>query len=175
MNIKDSYLKDILNSDLELIFKWRNQEHIRNSMFSTNKIKWEEHCQWHEKCGKDKTREDKIFVYKGKPVGVVSFVDINNEDGKCFWGFYIGTEQKEPGLGKKMACTALDYIFEKYNLKVIIGEVLENNICSINFHEKVGFEYKHLARKIVWQDTLVGVLRFELEKEKWLVIRTSII
>ena len=39
-------LRPVQKSDIELIFKWSNDEEVRKNSFHTETIKWEEHVKW---------------------------------------------------------------------------------------------------------------------------------
>lgn len=141
MNILQAVrLKPISADDLELVYSWRNQKHIREVMFNDQPICWEDHIAWFNRLEKAADRISLIYYLRNNPLGIVNFsLDIENE--KCYWGFYIGNKAAPKGAGTIMGVAALDYIFKETNIRNVIGEVLDFNKKSLIFHEKLGFTY----------------------------------
>jgi len=165
-------LRDIQQEDLAMIRKWRNSEHIRNNMYNDQIISWEEHLTWFNSL---KNRPDsiyKLFVYAGNPIGVVSFTNIDNKNGICFWGFYIGSERAEKGSGSIMGFLGLEYAFEMMRIRKLCGEAFAFNQPSIDFHHKLGFNQEGLfIGHILKNEVCENIIRFALFREKWLEIK----
>jgi UDP-4-amino-4,6-dideoxy-N-acetyl-beta-L-altrosamine N-acetyltransferase len=128
----------INKSHLKTILIWRNSEVVRYSMFSQQKISWEEHVDWFKKIYSSQL--EKWFLYideKRVPSGVVYFkeIDVNK---KADWGFYANPEA-ESGTGMRMSLEAINYAFFEMGLEKIESSVLISNQRSIAMHEKVGF------------------------------------
>lgn len=132
-------LRNIRESDLKLILKWRNHPSVRLCMFSQDEIQYEAHKAWFEK--EKNSRNSKWLIYKdkeGNPLGVVSFTQIDTHSNHAFWGFYKDP-LSPPGTGKIMCNEALIYCFDILGLNKINAEVLESNVVSQKFHESLGF------------------------------------
>lgn len=153
MNIENrAILKDIQFEDLPLVLRWRNQDHIRNVMFSGDIILMEQHKMWFEKLQNTNIAVSKIFYFDEVPHGVVNINHINHVHNSCEWGFYIGAASAQRGLGTILGYAALNYIFKELHIRKVNAEVLENNSTSRIFHEKLGFTHDGTLRKHIFKD-----------------------
>jgi UDP-4-amino-4,6-dideoxy-N-acetyl-beta-L-altrosamine N-acetyltransferase len=160
-------LKEISDKDLPLVLSWRNQEKIKNVMINDKNVSWDEHLAWFENL---KDNEDIIvllFSLDDRPLGLVNFkVDRLNE--KCEWGFYIGAQDAPKGAGKLMGFAALNYLFNQLNVRKVCAEVLEHNIKSLTFHEKMGFSIEgKLVKHLRKNNQFIDVYLLGLFKEQW--------
>ncbi len=168
-------IRGIDRSDLETLFAWRNSERVRANMYSDHIIKKEEHQAWLEKAV---TRQDAIYLifeYHGQPIGFTSYVDINECDGTCFSGAYIGEEQILPGAGVLMSFFCTSYIFEVENMRKVSIEVFAFNKAAITYQKKLGFVQegyfvKHKLKNGEYQD----IVRMALFKDAWLQSKDKI-
>ena len=159
-------LKEI---DLSLVFQWRNDASIRNSMFSQNKITWDEHLAWFNKLQLDKSK--KWLIYKNQAnqeSGVVYFKEIDDFQKTAFWGFYTSPDGM-PGSGTRMAVEALNMAFNELGLKKLSADVLDTNIKSITFHKKIGFIEEGCFRQQFYDGKQrINVVRFGMLASEWL-------
>jgi UDP-4-amino-4,6-dideoxy-N-acetyl-beta-L-altrosamine N-acetyltransferase len=166
--VQDYSLDNVREEDLPLILKWRNSDHIRKFMYSDHKISEKEHYDWYRNLKNDSTKIYKVFKIKVNSVGMIYFTDIDWKNGVCKWGFYLGEENLPKGTGTIMGIVGLEYAFKKLNLRKICGEVLDFNIPSIRFHEKLGFkEEGRLVKHVYKNNKLTDVLLFGLLSEDW--------
>jgi UDP-4-amino-4,6-dideoxy-N-acetyl-beta-L-altrosamine N-acetyltransferase len=166
MNILEvARLKPISSEDLELIYSWRNQKHIRDVMFNDQPIGWEDHLAWFEKLEKVHEKMSLLFYLRNTPLGIVNFsLDLANE--KCEWGFYIGNKEAPKGAGTIMGVAALNFIFKEINIRKVIGEVLDFNKKSLIFHEKLGFSFEGKSA-INRNGKNTNIHRFAINKQEW--------
>ncbi|UNL84774.1 UDP-4-amino-4,6-dideoxy-N-acetyl-beta-L-altrosamine N-acetyltransferase [Priestia koreensis] len=161
-------LEDLQTCHLSLIWKWRNQEHIRSMMYNSNFISWSEHIQWYEAYQLQSKSIVKIFTFKGKPLGMVSINQINDNDRSCYWGFYIGEKDSPKGLGIFMGYLGLDFIFDVLKLQVVYGEVITFNEKSRLFHQKLGFSLeKHIEKSLTERNEVVNIFLMAITKDEW--------
>lgn len=161
-------LENISETDLELVLKWRNTEAIRKCMVNDQIISWEDHCKWFENLCNKSDREFLIFSINGEKTGVVSFVDIDLDNKKCHWGFYIGNVKAPHGAGSIMAYHALNYIFGKYGLHNINSEVFQFNKTSLIFHEKLRFKKMGvLEDELLREDHYQNLVLYSLFRDDW--------
>ena len=129
----------INKTHLKTILIWRNSGVVRYSMFSQQKISWEEHLNWFKKIHSSQLEKWFLFVNEKKvPSGVVYFKEIDLNKKKAEWGFYANPEA-ESGTGMRMSLEAINYAFLEMGLEKIESSVLMSNQRSIAMHEKVGF------------------------------------
>ncbi|APY07194.1 GNAT family N-acetyltransferase [Winogradskyella sp. J14-2] len=66
----------------------------------------------------------------------------NPEDNQTDIGFRFFEDMWNRGYATESARACLDYCFERYNLKQIIGRAMKVNLNSIKVLEKIGLKYK---------------------------------
>ncbi|MEI7200955.1 UDP-4-amino-4,6-dideoxy-N-acetyl-beta-L-altrosamine N-acetyltransferase [Pectobacterium parvum] len=160
-------LRNIEDSELELILSWRNDPLIRKNMYNTNVISLDEHLKWWE--GIKISPHYKYFMYEisDKAEGVVAFTNIDSINLHSFWAFY--SSPKAPrGVGAKMEYRALEYAFEKLNLNKLSCEVLDYNISVVNLHKKFGFVQEGLFRDHhLYDNEYHDIYRLGIMKSEW--------
>ena len=162
-------LRPIEWDDLEKILKWRNSERIRANMYTDHIISLEEHRAWFERSKLQTTSVYLVFDVQDQPAGLVYFTDIDKNNSKSHWGFYLGEENIPRGSGTVMGVLGLDYAFTQLKIRKLCGEAFAFNDASIRFHKRLGFSeegrfIKHVLRRGVYED----VVSFALFREDWL-------
>lgn len=172
-------LKNITENDLSNIFNWRNRAPIREVMFNSEVILWEQHCQWFHKLQENDLAITKIFYFDSVPYGVLNIHKKDQENGICEWGFYLGPSSTPKGMGTILGYTALNYIFNELYIRKVSAQVFDYNQSSINYHQKMGFTEEGRLRKHIWKkERYIDILLYGLLRSEWeehsLVIRNSI-
>jgi UDP-4-amino-4,6-dideoxy-N-acetyl-beta-L-altrosamine N-acetyltransferase len=155
-------------SDLNQVLAWRNSESIRAVSFHDHIISLEEHLVWFRRVQSQDNSRHLIFEFGGDPAGVVNVTQINQLNGTCYWGFYIGPDMMRPGMGTAMGIASLNYIFGDMQIRKLCSEVLAGNEASIGFHEKLGFSREGLLREHVMKNAeYVDVICFGIFQREW--------
>ena len=162
-------LRPIISDDLEKILSWRNSERIRVNMYSDHSISLSEHTAWFERLQLQETSKFLLFEAVERPAGLVYFTDIDAENNRSHWGFYLGEENLPRGYGSALGTMGLEYAFNNLNIRKLCGEAFAFNDASIRFHEKFGFAVegrfvKHVLKRGVYED----VISFALFRESWI-------
>lgn len=147
MLIENMKLKDVTEEHLKIIFKWRNEKSIREVMYNSDQILWENHLEWFQSILKNSRKYQKIFYYNEIPYGIANFTLNDCEASVGEWGFYIGERKAPKGLGTGLAYKMLEFLFEDLKIRKICAEVIDFNERSIYFHKKVGFKQEGILRK----------------------------
>lgn len=164
----DFRLRDMENADLPVVWKWRNAEHIRTHMYNNQFIPWEDHVAWFEREQSKPSSVSKVLIHQDRPLGVVRFTNIDHENETCKWGFYIGEKDGPKGSGTIMGILALDFIFETYPIRKVCAEVLDFNMVSLRYHEKLGFKQEgRLLQHMKREGLLIDVIPMGLFKNQW--------
>ncbi|MGE5701489.1 MAG: UDP-4-amino-4,6-dideoxy-N-acetyl-beta-L-altrosamine N-acetyltransferase [Clostridia bacterium] len=173
MAIREDYLlREMEESDLELVLHWRNSERIRASMYTDKIISWEDHCAWFSRMRENNGIDYRIFEYLGRPIGLVNFTGIDRENRKCHWGFYLGETDVPRGIGTVMGYLGLEYAFESLLLRKICGEAFSFNQASINYHKRLGFREEGLfVKHILKSGNYEDVVSFALFQDEWIKIK----
>ena len=168
LNINDYDLVDFSNAYSELVYHWRNSEHVRRYMFNDLPISIEEHLHWVQKSLTNNTSCLKLLLFQSVPIGYVGFTQIDTTSGRCNWGFYIGSSDAPKGSGMIMGILSLTYIFENVGLHKVCSEVLAYNTRSIAYHQRLGFiEEGRLHEHILRDDHYEDVILMALFRSKW--------
>lgn len=133
------HIRPIEREDLDLLFKWRNDESIFSQLgggyFPTSKT---EMSKWMDNFSKpDKQNLRFLIQYKETRVGFISLSNINYINGTSELGIYIGEKNFE---GKGIASSSLKLIEtfarDYLNLRKIKLLVNDNNKAAIKLYEK---------------------------------------
>ncbi len=133
-------IRPMAEEDLDLVLVWRNSERIRAVSYTDHVIGIEEHRAWFERADAGQSTLPLVFECEGRPVGVVNATAVDRGQGSCTWGFYIGAEDAPRGAGRAMGYCALEYLFERIDLRTVRGEALASNEVSIRWQQGLGFE-----------------------------------
>lgn len=160
-------LRALNEDDLEMVLEWRNHPEVRRYMYSSEIINLSEHTAWFQMaCNSDNLH---LFVYEenNKSKGFVK-LKVIDEGGKIAeWGFYLSPNASK-GTGVSLGNATLNYAFNVLKLHKIFGEVLEFNVRSLRFHERMGFK-----RECVFEnhhhdgESYHSVVSFSLMADDW--------
>jgi spore coat polysaccharide biosynthesis protein SpsF len=135
-------LRPIKDEDCTLLFKWANDEDVRENSLDSRKIKWKQHKSWFNQ--KLTSSFSKIFIleYNDLPVGQIRY-DLN-ANGIWDIDYSIDKNYRGLGFGRKMV---------ELSLHKITGEkravVQSNNIASRKVFEHLGFEISKSDDEII--------------------------
>jgi hypothetical protein len=156
--------------DLELVRTWRNQDEIRNNMYTNHIISPEEHLAWYQKISKGPGVRYWIFSADGmEKIGLVHLYDIDLKNRRAFWGIYLGNLSSQgKGIGSRVEFAVLDYVFFALNLNKLNCEVLAFNKSAINFYKKFGFKEEGDFKQHIFRDgRFYDVVRLTMLKQEW--------
>ncbi|GAB2719769.1 UDP-4-amino-4,6-dideoxy-N-acetyl-beta-L-altrosamine N-acetyltransferase [Paenibacillus thermoaerophilus] len=166
--LEKARLEDMNSSHSDIVLNWRNQKHIREVMFHDRMISPEEHRTWFDRVQQDKQTIVKIFYLENNPVGVVNFTNIDAENRKCNWGFYIGDPNAPKGSGTLMGYLSLDFVFEELNLHKLCAEIIGFNARSLHYHEQFGFRTEGILKEhILKNNQYADVIVMAIFDKEW--------
>ena len=152
---------------IEMTLRWRVQPEVTRYMLSDIVYDLENQKKWFEKVSNDPTMKYWVISYNGKPVGVFNLADLDIQNQCCSVGYYIGDPEYR-AIGFFIPPYLYNYVFSKYGLQKITGEVLDGNINVMKMHEMHGWrKIKILKDKILKYDQLHDVHICELLASKW--------
>jgi UDP-4-amino-4,6-dideoxy-N-acetyl-beta-L-altrosamine N-acetyltransferase len=159
-----------LDKEIQLqVLKIRNEDHIKEWMFTQMEIKEEEHLSWIERLKKDETQKSFVIVNENsKPLGNINLKKIDKVNKNAELGFYKSQNSKEKGLMYKSLSTIINYSFDIIGLEKIYTEVFYFFTKSINLHKRLLFvEEGYLRSHIIIRGHRIGVHLYGLLKEEW--------
>lgn len=153
--------REIKISDAETILNWRTSERVTKFMNTDIKYDLTQQVKWLHKSFYIPTFYHWIIQYGGKDVGLLNFIDWQQDKKTTSWGFYIG-EEEALGIGGLVAPYFYNFAFEFLRVNKILAEVFYNNIDLINLHLKQGYSFNikksHIIKKNGQEIVVLGML-----------------
>ena len=124
-------------TDVDLLFKWTNDELVRSQSFSSAVIPYADHCVWFQRKVEDKNSFFFIVEQDDNKVGLIRF-DMNN--GTATIGVSIDKEFRGKGLGAEIINLGVQSYFKENDFP-ILASIKKVNMASVKSFEKAGFQY----------------------------------
>lgn len=140
-------LREISVYDLQLIRFWRNKNHVRNQMNSSDLINSKDQKKWFLSLNK---KNNHIFIYSEGDIDVgVVVCKITDVSKKIFdIGIYCGNEEY---LGSPINFISIikihDYAFIKLDLNKCITSIKNDNYSVIKMDKRIGYRFKKNINK----------------------------
>ena len=168
--MKKDTLRRMNEADLEQVLSWRNSYSVRENMFNQHKISYEEHEEWFRNLSAYPDQHH-LLVFE-KMSGICGFISFEQSQyGYATWGFYKAPESGR-GVGFDMCTEALSYAFDKIEVNKVVGQVIDFNVKSIDFHKKIGFKQESELREHYFRsDKYYNILSFGLLKAEWVQMK----
>jgi len=161
------YLRRVSKDDLDCYYRWYRDPEIQRFMANPN---------WDPNRSRDDYRHvflQKHLIQTGTsmtlticlsldktPVGLVSYFEIDRENGCCELGVIVGEKDHwRKGIASSAIRLATSYIFDTAGLTAIYCNILEENRPSISLFEKCGFLFREVT-----VDSGIEFLRYQFRK-----------
>ncbi|WP_100655834.1 GNAT family N-acetyltransferase [Alteromonas flava] len=138
-------LRNVEVSDLEQLRAWRNSEHVKRFMLTTNNISCEQQHAWFEHIGRATNQIHFVIEYRGGAIGSCNIktrgqgVDINNAE-HFELGLYIGDQRYAGNLVAFSPTLVMnDYCFSELNAKLLHAVVKSDNVAALRYNEQLGY------------------------------------
>lgn len=139
--------------DLEQVLAWRNSDRIRSVMFTNHKISMQEHLTWFERIKKQEILTHFIFAYRNRPIGYISYIDIDRINGTCSSGTYLGEQAEIPKLaGIALEYFTTEYAFENLGMRKIWAYCFAYNKKILKLNKLFGCKQEGYLKKHVIKD-----------------------
>ena len=172
LNLKESSL-----NDLKKIREIRNDIKIRKNMVNNKIISYKDHLKWCDEVCNSKITFFYIIKYKNQIIGGLGLKNYNNKLNFAEWSFYVSPKKIFIGLGATLEFKAIDYLFEKYELKKLYCYVLGHNLDVIKLHTRFGFDriaFEQYISNIYLEKNIEKSVYFSLDRNKWNKLSKSI-
>ena len=144
------WLRKVKPCDMDLLFRWANDETVRANAFHTEKIPYENHVQWFEKMMADATVYQYILCDGTVSVGQIR---LTVEEGEALIDYSVAPAYRGKGYGAellRLLCQQLD-IDKITSVTKLIGQVKYQNQASAKVFEKSGFRKTMLPAYIQYE------------------------
>jgi hypothetical protein len=99
---------------------------------------------------------------------IIQIVEIDDANKRCRWMLRSGTDISRFSLSATLGFLALEYAFEKLQMRKVHVELCADEIQLLEIHRKLGFcEEGRLVRHIVKSDKAWDVILLAHFKESW--------
>lgn len=155
----------------EKVRQWRNSDHVRYSMLSSENITAAQHKKWISWLAAHPERQVVRITFENKiPFGVITLKDIDRNSSRSDWGIYIGdTDFLGRGLARIMLFDLLTWAFDGEKLERLYTSVLGNNVKAMMLYLEYGFHLEGRFEKHVRGQNreLLDIYWFALFAEGW--------
>lgn len=122
-------------SDMDIIYKWINDDEVRNNSFNSDYIEYETHVKWFN----EKINSNNIYMYiilnNNKEIGTIR---LEKHNSKAIISYLISNEYRGKGYGNKV----IDLIKKEAiinNIDILEAIVKKDNIVSRRIFINNGF------------------------------------
>ena len=122
-------------SDMDIIYKWINDDEVRNNSFNSDYIEYETHVKWFN----EKINSNNIYMYiilnNNKEIGTIR---LEKHNSKAIISYLISNEYRGKGYGNKV----IDLIKKEAiinNIDILEAVVKKDNIASRRIFINNGF------------------------------------
>lgn len=169
-------LRNIEESDLELIMKWRMAPDITKYMNTDPVLTLEGQKRWLAAISQNADVRYWLIEIEGQPAGVINLTGLTNEDGKLGWAYYVG----EKKLRSFKIALELELSLYEYALTVLGKASLTADVFSLNrgviaLHEYCGCDIVEERKGAVCKNgILYDVTYMVMTAQRWLEFRNSV-
>lgn len=136
--------RNLLSAPSELqerVREWRNKDHVRGNMLTSEIISSEEHGRWLAFLENNPHRQTvRIAFTEGKPFGILTLKDMDEYSSRSDWGMYIGEpDYLGHGYARSMLFDLMTWAFEEKKLSRLFTSVIGDNVRALQLYQECGF------------------------------------
>lgn len=153
----------------------RNEDSVRNKMYTSHIIQLVEHRRWIDSMRSDQRSKVWAVFLDTVLIGAVSMSNISKQHQTADWAFYVADRHQGTGVGGIIEFIFLDHAFDATGLAKVNCEVLSCNPGVVRMHQKFGFKIEGTRRQnVVKANVREDVILLGLLREEWSQIRAKI-
>ena len=143
-------------SDVDLLYRWVNDDAVRANAFHTEKIPYEDHVRWFEKMMANVSVYQYILCEDEMPVGQIR---MSVEQGEAFIDYSVSSDQRHKGYGSEMLRMVQEQMIADQITCVtkLVGQVKHENYASAKAFERCGFLKKEMSEYIQYEKKLTNL------------------
>lgn len=154
---KTVILDEVQPEYFEKIIEWRNNNENNKFLNQPYRLTLDLQKKWYESYLKDDTQGLLILIDKqnNRPFGTMGWTDFDKNQQICITGRLLVGDTAYRGSSYFREATKLfnNYLYHNYNIKIMYAHVIKENIASIKWHEKWGYninkEFKFSKEQVV--------------------------
>lgn len=161
--------RNIKETDLNTIRKWRNSSDIARNMFSSGEITEKQQQEWYKSVCRGERGYCWFVESNGVPIGYASLSRAERSDDTYEFGLYIGNQNLAgQGYGSAILFELFHEAFYKLNAYKVICEVLAFNSTAIKLYERFGMKrqgyYKAYLKR---NNDRIDCISYAIFKDEW--------
>lgn len=138
----NAYLRNATDADVDLLYRWVNEDNVRKNSFSTDFVSYKSHQEWFNKIMNNKDEKIFIFCVNGHPIGQIR---VSMKATVAVVVYSIAVQYRLRGYGKMMLLLLERKLKDVYPyVTQIRAEVKPNNVASIKVFETLNYDEKYL-------------------------------
>ena len=131
-------LRKVDINDAKLLWKWRNEEIVRDSAFNPEHIPYDSHVKWLS----NKLNSPKSFIYialneNGGAIGQIRFDELYTNSAEV--DISVSKEYIGSGYGSELIKMGCIKLFDVTEINKILARIKKNNVASIKAFSNAGF------------------------------------
>lgn len=146
------YLRRAIESDMDLLYEWVNDDMARRNAFNTGHISYDEHKAWFARMMADDDQVQYILMNNEIPIGQVRLL-IHGSVAEL--DYSIANSERKKGYGNELIRLARERIkADNPEIKSLTGKVKPDNMASFACFENNGFveKYRYFEYSVVRED-----------------------
>ncbi len=132
-------LRSLIETDMKLLFDWRNDKAIRQQMLNDKPLNWEKHKHWFEYLVHKTQEKHYIIEYKSRAIGSININCHSDEEGEI--GLYIGEDVYRGNIiAFSPSLLLTDFAFNQLQLTSLASKVRQDNHAAIKYNKQLGYQ-----------------------------------
>ena len=153
--------------DLAQVLEWRTSEHVTQYMYTDIEKSLDNQHGWFKKIINDDTHYYWIIEVKGVPIGLISLNQIDWQNKKTSFAYYIG-DLNYSIIAGRIHPYLYNFVFFELGLNKIYAEVMEGNDGMMKMHLHYGFTQVATFKDHIYKyNQFHNVEYFELMATHW--------
>jgi RimJ/RimL family protein N-acetyltransferase len=121
-------LRPAREEDMELVYRWRNDETTRRYSFDPRPVPWETHVAWYTR---SLQRDDRILLMgelQGNPIGVLRY---DFDGSQATISVYVAPDTQHQGLGRRLIRRGSQWLSDhRPAIRAVTAEIMAENVAS---------------------------------------------
>ena len=174
MNVKFSRLRE---DDLAMVMDWRMRPYITRYMNTDPQLTLDGQRKWYRRLDGDDSQLHWIVSVDDQPVGMINVVNIDRDNSRCSWGYYIAERAARSfKLALYLEWNLYDFVFDKLKLHKLCCETFVENEQVVQLHQMCGSQQDgvmrhHIRKHGKFYDVSVG----SILADEWFELRKTLV
>lgn len=166
-------LREIRETDLENIMRWRMDPDITRYMNTNPKLTLEGQKNWLASIRQNTDVLYWLIQIEGQSAGVINLTGLDNPEGNLGWAYYVGEKRlRSMGAALSLEMSMYDHALVNMKKRAVYSDVFTLNQGVIQLHKLCGCEIveekkHHICKEGIWYD----VTYMRMTAEHWLAAR----